>query len=63
MPRPATSGNTAKGMYVKADFAYDPECDVYVCPAGEDLIYRTITEERGVQVRRYWNNECQTCPL
>lgn len=63
VPRPATSGNAAKGMYVKADFAYDPERDVYVCPAGEDLTYRYTTEERGVQVRRYWINECQTCPL
>lgn len=63
MPRPATSGSAAKGMYVKADFADDPEGDVYVCPAGETLIYRYTTEERGVQVRRYWINECQTCPL
>ena len=61
VPRPATSGNAAKGMYVKADFTYDGERDV--CPSGEDLIYRCTTEERGVQVRRYWVNECQTCPL
>lgn len=63
VPRPATSGNASKGMYVKADFTYDGERDVYVCLAGEDLIYRYTTEERGVQVRRYWINECQTCPL
>ena len=42
MPRPATSGNAAKGMYVKADFVYDAERDVYVCQAGEDLIYRNV---------------------
>lgn len=63
VPRPATSGNSAKCMFVKADFAYDPGRDVYVCPAGEELIYRYTTEERGVQVLRYWINECQTCPL
>lgn len=63
VPRPATSGNASKGMYVKADFTYDGERDVYVCPAGEDLIYRYTTEERGLQVRRYWINKCQTCPL
>jgi hypothetical protein len=63
VPRPATSGNAGKGMFVKADFRYDPGRDVYVCPAGEDLIYRYTTEERGVQLRRYWINECQTCPL
>ena len=63
VPRPATSGNAAKGMYVKADFAYDAERDVYVCPAGEELIYRYTREERGLHVRRYWINECQTCPV
>jgi hypothetical protein len=63
VPRPATSGNAGKGMYVKADFRYDLDRDVYVCPAGEELIYRYTTEERGVQLRRYWINECQTCPL
>lgn len=63
VPRAATSGNAAKGMYVKADFTYDAGRDVYVCPAGEELIYRYTTEERGVQVRRYWINQCQTCPL
>ena len=63
VPRPATSGNAAKGMYVKADFTYDGERDVYICPAGEELIYRYTTEERGVQLRRYWINQCQTCPL
>ena len=63
VPRPATSGNAAKGMYVKADFVYDAERDVYICPAGEELIYRYTTEERGIRVRRYWINECQTCPL
>jgi Transposase DDE domain len=63
VPCTATSGNAAKGMYVKADFIYDGDSDVYVCPAGEELIYRYTTEERGVQVRRYWINECQTYPL
>lgn len=63
MPRPATSGNAAKGMYVTADFAYDAARDVYACPAGEDLIYRYTREEIGLQVWRYRISECQTCPL
>jgi transposase len=63
VPRPATSGNATKGMFVKADFTYDAERDVYVCPAGDELIYRYTTEERGLQLRRYWINQCQTCPL
>jgi hypothetical protein len=63
VPRPATSGNAAKGMYVKADFTYDAGRDVYFCPACEDLTYRYTTEERGIQLRPYWVTACQTCPL
>ena len=63
LPRPETSGNRKKGMYVKADFAYDAEADVYRCPVGETLTYRYTTEEAGLVVRRYWTNVCQTCPL
>ena len=63
MPRPATSGNAARGMFVKADFTYEAECEVFVCPAGEELIYRCTTEERSLQVRRCWIDECWTCPL
>jgi transposase len=63
LPRPATSGNAAKGMYVKADFTYDAGRDIYTCPAGQELIYRYTREEGGLQVRRYWINQCQTCPL
>ena len=63
LPRPETSGNRVKGMYVKADFAYDADADVYRCPAGETLTYRYTTEEGGLVVRRYWTNVCQTCPL
>ena len=48
---------------VAADFLYDAERDVYVCPAGEDLTYRYTTEERGIPIRRYWINGCKTCPL
>ena len=63
LPRPETSGNRKKGMYVKADFAYDADADVYRCPAGETLTYRYTTEEAGLVVRRYWASVCQSCPV
>jgi len=63
MPRPETSGNRIKGMYVKADFKYDAARDVYVCPIGDELTYRYTREEDGLQVRRYWTNACQHCPV
>ena len=59
VPRPETSGNRGKGMYVKADFSYNPARDVYVCPAGEELTYRYTRGEDGLRVGRYWTNECQ----
>lgn len=63
VPRPATSGNATKGMFVEADVVYDAERDVYVCPAGEDLTCRHTTEERGIAIRRCGINGCKTCPL
>ena len=63
VPRPETSGNRSKGMFVKADFHYEPDRDVYRCPAGNELTYRYTREEGGLQVRRYWINDCQHCPL
>ena len=63
VPRPDTSGNRGKGMFVKADFQYEAERDVYRCPAGKALTYRYTREEGGLKVRRYWINDCQHCPL
>ena len=63
VPRPETSGNRRKGKFVKADFQYDPERDVFQCPAGRELIYRYTRQEGGLNVRRYWINECQNCEL
>ncbi|PTX49943.1 transposase, IS4 family [Gemmobacter caeni] len=63
IPRPETSGNRAKGLYVKADFAYEADADFYRCPAGEALTYRYTTEEDGLELRRYWTGECGGCPI
>ena len=49
-----TSGNRKKGMFVKADFVYDAEADLYRCPAGKALTYRYTREENGLMLRRYW---------
>lgn len=63
VPRPETSNNRKKGMFVKADFVYDGSADTYVCPAGKALAYRYTTEEKGLMLRRYWRNDCPSCPL
>lgn len=63
MPKTNTSGNHKKGLYVKADFQYDAAQDVYICPAGQKLIYRFTGKEHDLRTRRYWFNRCPVCPL
>ena len=63
LPKPQTSGSTAKGRFGKQDFRYLAEEDVYLCPAGERLIYRYTTQEKGLTLHRYWTNACQDCAL
>ena len=45
VPRPITSANAPLGLFTKDDFVYDRQRDVYRCPAGETLSYRTTTVE------------------
>ncbi len=63
MNKPLTSGSTAKGRFGKPDFRYVADEDVYLCPAGERLVYRYTTEEKGLILRRTWTSACQTCSL
>ncbi|MCP4208549.1 MAG: IS1182 family transposase [Shimia sp.] len=63
LPKPQTSRNRKKGMFVKADFRYVADEDAYVCPAGERLPWRCVTEEGGLVVSRYWTDACGACTL
>ncbi len=63
LPKPLTSGVKAKGRYGKQDFRYVAEEDVYICPAGERLVYHYTNVEEGRTLRRYWTNVCQSCPI
>jgi len=63
VPRSDTSGARLKGHFVKADFAYEPDADVYRCPAGQALPYRTTTEQQGLQMRRYWRGGRSSCEI
>jgi transposase len=63
LPKPQTSANRAKGRFVKADFVYVAEDDVYLCPAGEPLVWRYETEENGQMMHRYWTSVCQSCAI
>jgi transposase len=63
LPKPMTSGAKAKGRFGKQDFCYIADEDVYICPAGERLTYRFTSQEKGLVLRRYWANTCQSCAL
>jgi hypothetical protein len=63
VPRPLTSANAALGLYTKDDFEYDRAQDVYRCPAGETLTYRTTTVELGRTIKNYRTSACGRCAL
>jgi transposase len=63
IPKADTSANTAQGLFGKSRFTYDPQKDVYVCPAGDTLTYRFSTDEKGRQLRYYRASDCKRCTL
>jgi hypothetical protein len=63
VPKADTSANTAQGLFGKSRFKYDAAKDVYVCPAGAELTYRSSTDEKGRQVRYYRASGCAACAL
>ena len=63
LPKPQTSGVKARGRYGKQDFRYVAAEDVYICPAGERLIYHYTNVEDGRSLRRYWTNACRDCAI
>ena len=63
LPKPQTSNNKAKALFVKPDFVYLADEDVYRCPAGNYLIYRFTAKERGLILHRYWTSACQDCAI
>lgn len=51
--------------FYPSQFRYDSERDVYVCPAGQTLVYRTtINHQNGTKSRLYRAavSDCATCP-
>ena len=63
VPKTVTSGATADGRFGKADFIYDAEKNEYRCPAGQRLIWRFATIEKGLKLHRYWSSHCQSCSM
>ena len=63
LPKPMTSNSKAEGRFGKQDFRYLAAEDAYVCPAGQRLAYSFTAEDRGLVLRRYRTNACQSCAI
>ena len=63
VPPTKTSGAKADGRFDKADFIYDPVKNEYRCPAGEPVIWRFASVEKGMKLNRYWSSNCKSCHL
>lgn len=63
VPKPQTSNAGARGQFDKADFAYDADADAYICPAGQELIYRFTGQQDGKAIRTYWSSHCEGCVI
>lgn len=60
-----TSGSEKKGIFNRSLFAYDASKDVFICPAGEALLYRNTSLENGMNIRKYYASimTCRACEL
>lgn len=64
VPKPQTSGAKAGGRFGKQDFVYQPDQDVYRCPAGALLRRHMTTVEKDMTLHRYWDRaSCTGCQL
>jgi transposase len=64
VPKPQTSNNRARGQFGKPDFRYVASEDMYICPAGEVLLFVSHKRETdGLALRRYATNACFRCKL
>jgi len=63
LPRPQTSSSRKRAMFSKRDFIYWAEDNEYECPAGERLIWRFSTEEKGQTIHKYWSSNCPGCAI
>ena len=65
VPKGDTSGSEKKGIFNRSLFQYDADKDVYICPANQVLPYRSTSDEKGLNLKRYWAYDptCRACRL
>lgn len=63
IPRPARRPPRSGGFFSKARFKYEPDADVFICPAGDKLAFQHARPWRGKTMRLYQTNRCPKCRL
>ena len=64
VPKPQRGSAVRKGFFRKDEFRYDPDQDVYICPAGETLSPNHEGKSRDLKKIDYSNPAaCSACPL
>ncbi|MGH6830894.1 MAG: hypothetical protein ACREDG_07040, partial [Methylocella sp.] len=64
VPKPQRGPAVRNGLFRKDEFRYDPDRDVYVCPAGEMLSPNHEGKLRDLKKIDYSNPAaCPACPL
>src|SRR3954452_8717945 len=64
VPKPQRGPAVRNGFFRKDEFRYDPDQDVYVCPAGEVLSPHHVGKSRDLKKIDYSNPAaCPACPL
>lgn len=63
VPVPVSREAERRGVFQRDQFSYDEERDLYVCPQGEELRFRSVKNERNKLFKVYKTKACGACPL
>jgi transposase len=63
VPPPRSGAAKSRGVFANHRFRYDAERDLYLCPQGEEMAFRGLTEKKGKQYKLYKTKACAGCPL
>jgi len=55
--------NETKGKYTKADFTYDKDHDLYICPGGKHLTCTGKVDQGRILPYRASTRDCRSCAL
>ena len=63
LPPPKSNAAQRRGLFPAEQFIYDEARDLFVCPQGEELTFRTREKLHHKEYKIYRTNACGACPL